>query len=284
MMDKALLEMSWMLNTLTVVLILFGHVDAQGSEGGCAPEVRARKTFLRVFRNSPVTISCPVRYCEEIPSVKWFIYDDKDKGIPVNETGQITVTQERSTAHEKEIISYLIFRSISSSDEGLYRCVASVPGFILESHNINISVSDTVLESDNGTFTPLTVSNSGVGWMPYVIICSSILSLVIVVMVIFFLSINGCKCSRKGKSHRTQVPPSPNISGQEMPDQRKNVYNLPAETLQIDEPSVYPARDQENTAQQIVYATLEHLTPREHSAMYHQSREQQSEYASIRIC
>ncbi|XP_022535719.2 B- and T-lymphocyte attenuator [Astyanax mexicanus] len=290
MMDKALLERILMLNNLILVLVLFGSADAQD---GCAPEVRVQKNTVLTVSSKKPNISCPVRYCVEIPAIKWFrvITSNKTYYLPVNETDQITITQERSTAHKKEIISYLTFKRISISDAGFYRCVASESGFISESHNINVSVSETVSQRDNKTNASADLEKPGdFGWMPYIIICSGIIGLVTVVLVIFFLSVDGCKCSRKDNNQRTQVPPSPNVSksdghcrGKEK-SERKNVYKSSAETLQLDIPSSSSARDQqENTPQQqIVYATLDHLAPRVPPAVHHFSREQHSEYAAIR--
>ncbi|KAG9271700.1 B- and T-lymphocyte attenuator [Astyanax mexicanus] len=291
MMDKALLERILMLNNLILVLVLFGSADAQD---GCAPEVRVRKnTVYKIFSKTCFNISCPVRYCEKIPMITWFKLSASNTNDYIPVTDQITITQERSTAHEKIITSYLIFKSISNNDTGMYKCAASQSDFISESHNINVSVSDTFLPTDNKNITPSSGSKPGevgVGWMPYIIICSGIIGLVTVVLVIFFLSVDGCKCSRKDKNHRTQVPPSPNVSksdghcrGKEK-SERKNVYKSSAETLQLDIPSISSARDQqENTPQQqIVYATLDHLAPRVPPAVHHFSREQHSEYAAIR--
>ncbi|XP_036426714.1 B- and T-lymphocyte attenuator [Colossoma macropomum] len=304
MMDKPFLDMTLVLNGLLLALILLGNVDAQGPAGLCVPAVRVRKnTVYRGSSKSLLRVPCPVTYCEEIPTVRWFRIKDTDKSIPVSETDQVTVTQEWSTADEKEIISYLSFKSLSVQDDGIYRCAAAGSNSTSESHSINVSVSDTILDTVNGTSPTPAPQNEVVrvtGWMPYIIICSGILGLVTVVMLITFLSLHGGICSRKAKKQRTQVPPSPNISkynghlhSQEKPEQRKKVFDTSKETLEPDMPSLHPAMDQKSTLsrssgeqgpQQIIYATLEHLTPRETSIISLPSREQLSEYASIRIC
>ncbi|KAL7882115.1 hypothetical protein AOLI_G00089640 [Acnodon oligacanthus] len=303
MMDKPFLDMTLLLNGLLLALILLGSVDAQGSADLCVPAVRVRKnTVYRGSSKSPLRVPCPVTYCEQIPTVRWFRIKDTDTSIPVSETDRVTVTQDRPTADEKEIISYLSFKSLSDQNDGIYRCVAVGSTSTSQSHNINVSVSDSNLDTFNGTSLTPAPQNliNGFTWMPYIIICSGILGLVIVVMLISFLSLHGCICSRKAKKQRTQVPLSPNISkynghvqGQEKPEQRKKVLDTSKETLEPDMPSLHPVTDQKSTPsrssgeqgpQQIVYATLEHLTPRETSMISLPSREQLSEYASIRIC
>ncbi|KAL6484375.1 hypothetical protein MHYP_G00064200 [Metynnis hypsauchen] len=302
MMDKPFLDMTSVLNGLLLALILLGIVNAQGSAGLCAPAVRVRKnTVYKGSSKSELRVPCPVKYCEQIPTVRWFRISDTNKAIPVSETDQVTVTQDRSTADEKEIISYLRFKSLSDQDDGIYRCEAAGSKSTSPSHNINVSVSDN-LDTVNGT-SPTPSPKSLVNWftwMPYIIICSGILGLVTVVLLISFLSLHGSICSRKAKKQTTQVPPSPNISkytghihSQEKPEQRKKVFDTSKETLKPDMPSMHPVMDQKSTLsrssgqqgpQQIVYATLEHLTPRETSIISMPSREQLSEYASIRIC
>ncbi|KAL6484370.1 hypothetical protein MHYP_G00064150, partial [Metynnis hypsauchen] len=114
----------------------------RSSAGLCAPEVRVHKnTVYRASSKSPLRVPCPVRYCEQIPTVRWFRINDRDQAIPVSETDQVTVTQDHPTADEKEIISYLSFKSLSVQDDGIYRCEAVVSNSTSPSHNINVSVS-----------------------------------------------------------------------------------------------------------------------------------------------
>ncbi|XP_017568965.1 B- and T-lymphocyte attenuator-like [Pygocentrus nattereri] len=303
MMDKPFLDMTSVLNGVLLALILLGSVDAQGSTGLCVPAVRVRKsTVYRGSSKSPLRVPCPVSYCEQIPTVRWSRLDDSDQWIPVSETDQVTVTQDHPTAGEKEIISYLSFKNVSVQDGGIYRCVAAGSNSTSQSHNINVSISDTNLDTVNGINSTSATEKKGTmfTWVPYIMICSGILGLFTLVMLISFLSLHGSICSRKAKKQRTQVPPCPNIlkynghvHSQEKPEQRKKVFDTSKETLEPDMPSQHPVMDQKSTLsrssgeqgpQQIVYATLEHLTPRETSLISLPSREQLSEYASIRIC
>ncbi|XP_036430138.1 B- and T-lymphocyte attenuator-like [Colossoma macropomum] len=223
------MEISLLMILMIVAFGLFVTVDAQGPAGLCVPAVRVRKnTVYRGSSKSLLRVPCPVTYCEEIPTVRWFRIKDTDKSIPVSETDQVTVTQEWFTAEEKEIISYLSFKSLSVQDDGLYRCAAAGSNSASESHNIKVSVSDTILDTVNGKvmFLPVTASptvpviNTAAAWMPYIIICSGVFCLVTIVMLIVLLSLYGCTCSRKPVKHTDQyttavftpVETSPTIS------------------------------------------------------------------------
>ncbi|XP_036430828.1 B- and T-lymphocyte attenuator-like [Colossoma macropomum] len=188
------MEISLLMILMIVGLGLFVTVDAQGPAGLCVPAVRVRKnTVYRGSSKSLLRVPCPVTYCEEIPTVRWFRIKDTDKSIPVSETDQVTVTQEWSTADEKEIISYLSFKSLSVQDDGLYRCVAAGSNSTSESHNINVSVSEVMFVPVTASPT-VSVSKATVARMPYIIICSGVFSLVTIVMLIIFLSLHGRTC------------------------------------------------------------------------------------------
>ncbi|XP_037395032.1 uncharacterized protein LOC119263587 [Pygocentrus nattereri] len=176
-----------------------------GSTGLCVPAVRVRKsTVYKGSSKSPLRVPCPVSYCEQIPTVRWSRLDS-DQWIPVSETDQVTVTQDHSTAGEKEIISYLSFKNVSVQDGGLYRCVAAGSNSTSQSHNINVSISDTILETPTGkgnllcvtVSATLSVSKAIVSLKPYIIICSGAFSLVTIMMFIMFLSVHGRTCSTK---------------------------------------------------------------------------------------
>ncbi|XP_066497325.1 B- and T-lymphocyte attenuator-like [Hoplias malabaricus] len=295
-MDKQSVEMASGINVFLMALVLIGTIDAQGSaDRFCAPTINVRKnTSVRGLTKSPLNISCPVRYCEEIPAVKWFKLDEANNRIPVNETDLITTTHSQTT-EEKVFISYLNFRSVSDHDEGFYRCVASYLGSSSSSHTINVLING----SANSTVNDSKSGGEPLSWLPYIIICMGIFSLVTVVMLVTFLSLHGCICSRKCNNHRTGVPASPSppkydghVHIQEEPELQKNIADSSTVTLQHNFTSQCPTMYHDNTQtqshherepQQIVYATLEHLTPREAPAFNIRSREQLSEYASIRM-
>ncbi|MCJ8732857.1 hypothetical protein PDJAM_G00215970 [Pangasius djambal] len=284
-------------NSVLVVFILLVPVATQGPGAPCVPEIKVRKnTVYTPSSESRLNISCPVTYCEEIPAFGWIKIDNTNNFIRISETNQVTITQEQTGS--KDIISYMIFRNISTDDNGIYRCMISTSNFSSESHNINVNVS----VSSYTTNTNNTTNNNTeklASWHLYVFICSGILGLVMTVMMISFLCIN--RCSRKANSHRHKKatfcpkPLSATTSGksQEIPEEQSNIYDAPTDDLYSD--ALYTGDSQECRAvtrnrkgsgdgsQQIVYASLQHPTAREPSAVRQQSREQLSEYASIRI-
>ncbi|XP_053483874.1 B- and T-lymphocyte attenuator [Ictalurus furcatus] len=288
-------------NSILVVFIVLVPVDTQDPVASCVAEIKIRKnTVYTASSASMLNISCPVTYCKEIPVVEWIKIDDTSKFIHISGTNQVTITQEQ--AGLKDIVSYLSFRNISTDDNGIYRCMISKSAFSLESHNINVNVSVFSYHDNTNNTIGFEEKVPGVSWLSYVFIGFGILCLVMIVMLISFLCIN--LHSRKSNSHRHKnatccpKPPSATTSGksQEIPEEQNNIYDAPTDDLHPELDSLYMGSDQECTldmrngnrigdgSQQIVYATLQHPTPREPSAVRHKSREQLSEYASIRIC
>ncbi|KAF5899303.1 B- and T-lymphocyte attenuator-like, partial [Clarias magur] len=167
----------------------------------CVPEIKVRKnTVYSASRERLLNISCPVTYCAEVPTVAWMKIDETSKYIPINETNHLTITQERTGL--KNIISYLSFRNISTHNNGVYRCKIFSTNFSLESHNININVSDSSYLTSANNSTGFSETKSDVSWLLYVFICLGILGLVVTVMLISFLCIN--ICSRNANSRRNK--------------------------------------------------------------------------------
>ncbi|XP_076858738.1 uncharacterized protein LOC143512385 [Brachyhypopomus gauderio] len=203
-MDRRLLDLPFTFHGICVALILIVVVDAQGLPDLCVPQAKVqKKSYITVSSKSPLKISCPVTYCEEIPTVRWIKISDMDEWTLVNETDEITITQEQSGSGLKKVTSYLNFKSISKYDSGFYRCVISAFNFLSQSHSINVSVLDgpTVPMTIYGTNSSAIVNNRlgpttaavSIGWLPYVFICLGILGVVTVVMVIYFLSLYECR-------------------------------------------------------------------------------------------
>ncbi|XP_066497495.1 uncharacterized protein [Hoplias malabaricus] len=169
---------------LLVALGLSHIVFGQGSaDRFCAPTINVRKnTSVRGLRKSPLNFSCPVRYCEEIPAVKWFKLDEVNNRIPVNETDLITTTHSQTT-EEKLFISYLNFRSVSDHDEGFYRCVASYLGSSSSSHTINLLINGSAVSTH-------TINYSDDVWNPApIIMCFGFLGTVTIVVLLSVLSL-----------------------------------------------------------------------------------------------
>ncbi|XP_062861795.1 B- and T-lymphocyte attenuator [Trichomycterus rosablanca] len=308
------LDVTSVMKGLVMILILSVTVDAQGFTSSCEPIVKLRKnTLYRTSSKRLLNISCPVVFCKEIPVIKWTKIDETNKMVPVEPTNQI-ITQEEFKIGFNHVIAYLIFKNISADDDGLYRCGISVSNFSLESHSINVTVSDSFMDSADGiTASSLVTAPKHQPSFPdhasYIFICLGILGLVGIVMSVSFLFIFGCSrrsktCKKKVRHTNAladstlqcvtscQTPPSSNISefhecpsAQKMSKQRLTNHNASMDLLQSDQDSLYPAnnRNSGGCSQQIVYATLEHLTPREPSALRQPSREDLTEYAAIRI-
>ncbi|XP_026768807.3 B- and T-lymphocyte attenuator [Pangasianodon hypophthalmus] len=283
-------------NSILVVFILLVPVATQGQIASCVPEIKVRKnTLYTASSESKLNISCPVTYCEEIPAVGWIKIDNKNNFIRISGTNQVTITQEQTGL--KDITSHMIFWNISTDDNGIYRCMISASNFSLESHNINVNVS--VSSYTTNTTNPDRFTEKLPSWLLYVFICSGILGLVMIVMLISFLCINRCSGKANSRRHKNATfcpkPLSATTSGksQEIPEEQSNIYDTPTDDLYSD--ALYTGASQECTAvmgngnrsgdgsQQIVYATLQHPTAQKPSAVRQQSREQLSEYASIRI-
>ncbi|XP_027018350.2 B- and T-lymphocyte attenuator [Tachysurus fulvidraco] len=284
--------------SILVVFILIVPADTQDSVTSCVPEIKLRKnTFYTASIEHQLNISCPVTYCNETPVVEWIkIGDIGNMFVHIKETNQVTVTKEQTGL--KEIISYLHFRNFVPDDSGIYRCKVTTSGFSLESHNININVSDPPgYTSINSTTAPEKEKETDDRRLLYVFIFLGTLGLVLFVMLFSFLCIN--QYSRN--NHRRKNCPRPastTTSGksQEIPEEQNNIYDATTDELNSEQNSLCIENNQKCTAvmeqgnrnssdgsEQIVYATLQHPTPSGPSAVRHQSRDQLSEYASIRI-
>ncbi|XP_053353231.1 B- and T-lymphocyte attenuator-like [Clarias gariepinus] len=289
----------WVVKSTLLVFILVVPVHTQGPVASCVPEIKVRKnTVYESSRERRLNIPCPVTYCAAVPAVAWMKIDETSKYIPINETNHVSITQEETGL--KNIISYLSFRDISTHSNGVYRCKIFTGNFSLESHNININVSDSSYLSANNS-TGFSETKSDVSWLLYAFICLGILGLVVTVMMISFLCINICSRKAYSRRHKNAVPclkpRSAPTSGksQEIPEEQNNIYDVPTDDVHSELDSWHAQNDQECTSdmrngyrssdgsQQIVYATLQHPTARGPPATRHQSREHLSEYASIRI-
>ncbi|KAG7330864.1 hypothetical protein KOW79_004833 [Hemibagrus wyckioides] len=280
------------------ILVVFIHIvpaDTQDPGVSCVPEIKVRKnTVYTPFREHQFNISCPVTYCNEIPVVEWMKIDDRNNFLHINKTNQVTIIEEQTGL--KEIISYLSFKNILPDDNAIYRCKVSTTGFSSESHNINLTVSDPSNNTNVNNTNVTGEKETDVRQLLYVFICLGILGLVVIVMLISFLCIN--RYSRK--SHRNKNGPKPVSAttpgkSQEIPEEQSNIYDATSNDLHSEPDALCTGNNQKCTpdmrngnrdsarSEQIVYATLQHPTSRGPPAVWHQARDQQSEYASIRI-
>ncbi|KAK3568621.1 hypothetical protein QTP86_010633 [Hemibagrus guttatus] len=275
----------------------FGHVQRrENPDASCVPQIKVRKnTVYTPIREHQLNISCPVTYCNEIPVVQWIKIDDRNNFIHINETNQVTITEEQTGLKEK--ISYLSFKNILPDYNGIYRCKVFTPGFSSESHSINLTVSDPSNNTNVNNINGLTKEReTDVRQLLYVFICLGILGLVMIVMLISFLCIN--RYSRKTHRNKSCLKPVTTTTpgkSQEIPEEQSNIYDATENDLHLEPDSLYTGNNQKcapdmrngnrdsDRSEQIVYATLQHPTSRGPPAVRHQARDQQSEYASIRI-
>ncbi|KAK2849761.1 hypothetical protein Q7C36_008544 [Tachysurus vachellii] len=280
---------------ISVVFILIELADAQDSVTSCVPEIKLRKnTLYTASKENKLNISCPVTYCNEIPVVEWIKIGDMDIFMHIKETNQVTITEEQTGL--KEIISYLSFRNFVPGDIGIYRCKVTTSGFSSESHNINVNVSDSAgYTSINSTTVPQKEKETDDRRLLYVFICLGTLGLVLFVMLISFLCINQCEFDTYALNCPRPASTTTSGKSQEIPEEQNNIYDATTDELHSELNSLCTENNQNCTpvtrnrnrssdgSEQIVYATLQHPTPSGPSAVHHQSRDQLSEYASIRI-
>ncbi len=106
----------------------------------CEVELMVRRGLT--WKTAPrqcLTVKCPVKHCGESLNVTWCKLLDTNKCEQINCTENVEIRQDNTNDADK-LISFLTFKWISISDDGLYRC--GLEGNKLEfSHLINISVS-----------------------------------------------------------------------------------------------------------------------------------------------
>ncbi|XP_052461425.1 uncharacterized protein LOC128019469 isoform X2 [Carassius gibelio] len=278
---------------MLVIFLLHVSTDAQGPPK-CPLFKVQRGTVHKAFINKPLRISCNLLYCDEqIFNVTW-TKEDLKEWIPVSEADQMSTSQNYSSSDPKMLSSYLTFTNMSKHHDGLYRCELKSSNFSIVSHYINVSVSDDMLEDE--------MPSERLWWLPYLFISLGIVILVAMITLISILFINGFKSSRRKKAHRPQVqytatsflPSSPSRSFlkrefseeslQHSRDSNTCSLTLPPgrSALRVSDCSDDPfSNRRESRSSQVVYASLHHLAPS--SATPRQTREEFSEYASIRV-
>ncbi|XP_042586802.1 B- and T-lymphocyte attenuator-like [Cyprinus carpio] len=221
----------------------------------------------------------------------------------------MSTSQNYSSSDPNMLTSYLTFTNISKHHEGSYRCELMLPQFSMYSHHINVSVSDYIVEYELTVEIENTDSSSGSWWLPYLFICLGVLILILTVMLISVLCINGFKSSRRKNAQRSQVQytatsvlssSSPivlkrdefvcvqNSEGLQQHSHNSKTCNLTLQpgqsTSHVSDCSDDPLSNRkDSTSFQVVYASLHHLAPTPSSTRSHQTQEEFSEYASIRV-
>ncbi|XP_047457737.1 B- and T-lymphocyte attenuator-like [Mugil cephalus] len=176
--------------------------------------VRRRTTWFTAPGQS-VSLSCPVQHCGERVNITWCKVTNMTCER-INKSKNVEIRQNR--VGDDQLVSYLRFKEISVSDGGLYRCGLMGKQSPI-GHAINISVSDsyesvkTNFNSDNNPAESLSADPGGAAkWVPYFVICFSVILLVatlsLIVMLRFHKWNQKLTCnSTKGKETSTKMIP-----------------------------------------------------------------------------
>ncbi|XP_052422052.1 B- and T-lymphocyte attenuator [Carassius gibelio] len=310
-MDSAYLRKSALTLYMLVVFILHVSIDTQGVKGQAptCPLLKVhRGTVHKAFINRPFKISCNLTYCDEqTVNVTWTKQNMRE-WIPISGADQISTSQNYSSSDPNMLTSYLTFTNISKHHEGSYRCELNLPDFSMNSHHINVSVSDNITEYEMTIERDNTDSSSGTypWWLPYLSICLGVLILVLIVMLISILCINGSTSSRRKNAQRSKVQYTATsvwsssspivlkrddlVCGQELQKHSRD-SNSCSLTLQsgqstshVSDCSDDPLSERKDSrSSQVVYASLHHLAPKPSSTTSRETQEEFSEYASIRV-
>ncbi|KAL2081052.1 hypothetical protein ACEWY4_022905 [Coilia grayii] len=288
-------------------------------------------------------INCTVKYCEEQPNVTWCKFVDGADCKAVGKDSNVKIWQEPVHNEINLIMSYMEIKQTTKGYSGEYSCRVS---HSVVGHTINV----TVISNAFSTLTSVTFSDelsttdskhlNHSGWLPYVIICVAIVTLVVLVMLISFLILHGCKRSSrsyhtepKGSSqaqkteHTVQdscptrrpsarMTPSPSVPKRDRslrhhPTQSPALRHQPAHATSLNGTSLQglltlprapssphpdsdprsamthgsPGNSRDRRPSQVLYATLDHLAPKDASRTHPKihPEEEFSEYASIRV-
>ncbi|XP_076015348.1 uncharacterized protein LOC143007776 isoform X2 [Genypterus blacodes] len=188
---------------LAFCFLTFVCIDGKrrGVTSSCAVEVRVRRGQVwAAVPHQELSITCPVRHCGQALQITWCRRVDTGTCVQLNDTESIEITQHNKSTDQ--LISSLIFKRISISDNGLYRCGIREYENEHIGHLIYISVSDSNQEADNlhnnansGFSQDIDVGAKAteVIWAPYLYICMGALFVVMSLVVIANLSSDSCK-------------------------------------------------------------------------------------------
>lgn len=114
------------------------HVFVSDLSDSCEVVLMVRRgTTWGVAPRQSLTVSCPVKHCGESLRISWC----KIFGITCETINSSENVEIRQIHTEDEEISQLIFKQVSTDDDGLYRCELMGQTSESVSHSINISVS-----------------------------------------------------------------------------------------------------------------------------------------------
>ncbi|XP_024860403.2 B- and T-lymphocyte attenuator isoform X1 [Kryptolebias marmoratus] len=275
-----------------------------------------RGTTHRVVPGQSLTVSCPLKHCGQPLNVTWCKIFNTTSCEQVLKLENVEIRQN----YEKdELISFLSFKQVSMDNDGLYRCelMGNEPSVV--GHSINISVSDLnhgADNADNKAAVVTAVSQGGVddidgtnySWLPYFIICVTILLLVITLTTLTLLCFFGrkrtwtCSYARQEKISTQAIPNTPKTSARTSPALQthlsvlndiycsnsaetttttSSVPSLPADN----QPPVATTAAEGQAANSSVYAVINHqqsrTSSRKQSAIYEKVDDLQ--YAAVNL-
>ncbi|XP_076118632.1 uncharacterized protein LOC143099593 isoform X2 [Alosa pseudoharengus] len=157
-------------------------------------------------------INCPVKYCEPTPNVTWCRLEINKTCTQLTENPNVKIWQELVSNEDKLIISYMEIQEATKDYSGLYRCRVDAT---ITGHSISVTVTgvDYVERTtyNKNISSVADTDDADQDWLPYVFICGGIVTVVMLVMLISFLSLHGCKRSSPshsidptGPSHKTE--------------------------------------------------------------------------------
>ncbi|XP_076839204.1 B- and T-lymphocyte attenuator [Brachyhypopomus gauderio] len=227
------------------VLLLATGISPEPTHQCIATLTVPRNTVWRAAPMQLLKINCTVTtdpHCWKNTSVSWCKVDNGNDCKLLNHSSH-TITEWRNITGDKRI-SFLIFRNLSASHSGIYRC--KVDAYVSTvSHNINVTVTDSVTTKDNmdtkverNLTKPNGSESDNVNWsflLPYVYICGGILLVVATVMLgsLLIIKCQRPKTSRKERTAEnqytaTQVAYIPNPINNAISHQQGNTHSLPA--------------------------------------------------------
>ncbi|XP_054480017.1 B- and T-lymphocyte attenuator-like isoform X2 [Anoplopoma fimbria] len=298
--------------TILHVFILAGMLltlKADSEDPDCDIIVKVNHhTVYEALLGEDLRINCTVEFCNDPPPpVSWYKRETTD--VPVNVSNSSHFKTEWNILKHLEGIAFLIFKKVRRNDSGVYQCKSGES----VSHNINVSVHD-VDGRTNVTGTNDTRSDDSHPTtedpLMYMYFAAGVVAFVIIVIIISVVSLQGCKGKSKKErqtenqymaipmveqpisqaSPRTRgspsAPPSRRSTRRKTPPSQPNELPLPKDNAPM-YGKVREDRERRGNASEeagsVVYAALNHQPPAVAAARPRRPREEQSEYAAIRV-
>ncbi|KAJ8282671.1 hypothetical protein COCON_G00051900 [Conger conger] len=275
-MERPSLALSLLLLVIYCPGDLWGHNKMK-----CTPSVQIKRhTRYKAVEKESLKITCPVYSCGQTFNLAWCRLDNVDFCRPVNITHSIKYGLEKPKEVGELDYFFLFFANISLDDAGRYRC--GISNFVSKyvSHSITVNFTESLDNGNENSYSSKSILTEeelqGYNWIPYFSICTIILAVVIMVMMISFLCIYGCKRlqgSRNAHASCCQYNATKDMHGISTANQTT-----------VDRNSSH-AHDNELDRHEssMIYVTLNNQSRQEGSAHRSVALEDHTEYATIRV-